>query len=497
MTWNVRAFGARGDGLADDTAPINTAIAAAAEAGGGTVEFPAGTYRCQGVAGRHRVSLRGSGATLLKHGGGRSTHILDLIGGLSAIRTALLSRAAEGSDLLVLDRTDGFSAGDRVLLRDGRFAARNRGRNQELNRIVEVATSWVRLATPTIGSYLELAGGAELVRLEPMGDFTIEGLSFIVPELGTGFAGGAVYGRLGDHITLRECTAVGPDDDAGFQFEQCAWITIDGCSVRDGQHGGALGRGNGIVIGESSHHCLVTRCRTENVSENAFESNVRCSSFLSNIDVGSYDDSFNTHGSACRDIQIRGNLCLNGRAAGITVGFEGHRAGDMNVTVADNMILDPGTHGISVAAPDGRPNANITLRGNSIIRPSRARAGCDGICVVGSRHVAVIDNQILGGGAKPAHGILAADSYGVTIQGNSIRDLTDGYGVAYTGCSELTITENRIAEVSSFNVYASPPRPSSRVLIRANQADDGLLSVQSEDVVQDGLITRRGRHPHH
>jgi polygalacturonase len=43
-SFDVRAYGATGDGVTLDTAAINRAIAAAAAAGGGTVEFPAGTY---------------------------------------------------------------------------------------------------------------------------------------------------------------------------------------------------------------------------------------------------------------------------------------------------------------------------------------------------------------------------------------------------------------------------------------------------------------------
>jgi polygalacturonase len=42
--YDVRAFGATGDGKTLDTDAINRTIAAAAEAGGGTVEFPPGTY---------------------------------------------------------------------------------------------------------------------------------------------------------------------------------------------------------------------------------------------------------------------------------------------------------------------------------------------------------------------------------------------------------------------------------------------------------------------
>jgi len=43
--YNVRAFGAKGDGKALDSPAINKAIDAAAAAGGGTVFIPAGTYR--------------------------------------------------------------------------------------------------------------------------------------------------------------------------------------------------------------------------------------------------------------------------------------------------------------------------------------------------------------------------------------------------------------------------------------------------------------------
>src|SRR5712691_11375223 len=42
--YDVRAFGAKGDGKTVDSAAINKAIDTAAGEGGGTVRFPAGTY---------------------------------------------------------------------------------------------------------------------------------------------------------------------------------------------------------------------------------------------------------------------------------------------------------------------------------------------------------------------------------------------------------------------------------------------------------------------
>jgi hypothetical protein len=44
-TFNVRDYGATGNGSTNDTAAINDAVAAANSAGGGVVEFPAGTYK--------------------------------------------------------------------------------------------------------------------------------------------------------------------------------------------------------------------------------------------------------------------------------------------------------------------------------------------------------------------------------------------------------------------------------------------------------------------
>ena len=43
--FNVKDYGAVGNGSANDTAAIDRAITAANSAGGGTVRFPSGTYR--------------------------------------------------------------------------------------------------------------------------------------------------------------------------------------------------------------------------------------------------------------------------------------------------------------------------------------------------------------------------------------------------------------------------------------------------------------------
>jgi polygalacturonase len=65
-SFDVRAFGAKGDGKSLDTPAINRAIDAAAAFGGGTVNFPAGTYLSVSIRLKSNITLRlDQGATIL------------------------------------------------------------------------------------------------------------------------------------------------------------------------------------------------------------------------------------------------------------------------------------------------------------------------------------------------------------------------------------------------------------------------------------------------
>jgi len=64
--FDVRKFGATGDGKALDTAAINKAIEAAAAAGGGTVHFPAGNYLSYSIRLKSDITLYlDQGATII------------------------------------------------------------------------------------------------------------------------------------------------------------------------------------------------------------------------------------------------------------------------------------------------------------------------------------------------------------------------------------------------------------------------------------------------
>jgi polygalacturonase len=64
--FDIRQFGAKGDGVTIDSPAINKAIDAAAANGGGVVHVPAGTYACYTIRLKSFVELRlGNGATIL------------------------------------------------------------------------------------------------------------------------------------------------------------------------------------------------------------------------------------------------------------------------------------------------------------------------------------------------------------------------------------------------------------------------------------------------
>ena len=56
-SFDVRTFGATGDGKTLDSPSINKAIDAASAAGGGTVMFPAGNYLCYSIHLKNDISL--------------------------------------------------------------------------------------------------------------------------------------------------------------------------------------------------------------------------------------------------------------------------------------------------------------------------------------------------------------------------------------------------------------------------------------------------------
>ncbi len=89
--YNVKDYGAVGDGSADDTAAVQNALSAAGSAGGGTVYFPAGTYKVTPSGGNPALAVTGKGVRLVGAGSKAAT----LVKGGNGI---LLRMSGKGAD---------------------------------------------------------------------------------------------------------------------------------------------------------------------------------------------------------------------------------------------------------------------------------------------------------------------------------------------------------------------------------------------------------------
>ena len=132
---NVKDYGAVGNGVADDTTAINTALAVLNGTLGGTLYFPRGTYKITStlvipilVGGASRIRFLGEGFASTLTPGAAMTTMVKVLGSLSSIEElnfensgGLATRAVQIGDT---GSTPGLPAGGQnVYIRNSRFAS--------------------------------------------------------------------------------------------------------------------------------------------------------------------------------------------------------------------------------------------------------------------------------------------------------------------------------------------------------------------------------------
>lgn len=228
--YNVKDYGAAGSGSGDDSQEVQAAIDAAAAAGGGTVFFPAGTYRM--LTGLSLTSL----VRLL--GAGRGATVLDFsamttpvnnaaiyAGGSLTTLPALGSDIAKGGSTITFASAPSVSARDVLMIwnsADFSFSpARSYYRAGEIVRVVSVSGSTATLAFGTYAGYA--SGGTVSVRRMNPATVSIADLS-VTAKTGT------------DGITLELCAnslldnvAVTGSDNANFSVRRSYEMEIRNC----------------------------------------------------------------------------------------------------------------------------------------------------------------------------------------------------------------------------------------------------------------------------
>jgi hypothetical protein len=110
--FNVKDYGATGDGTTNDTTSIQAALNAANAAGGGVVWVPKGTYLCNGLVLYANCSIRGTGwASILKQipAAADNTYLLSAFGSGTSVANNVTNLGVFDLQLLGRCDTDAFT----------------------------------------------------------------------------------------------------------------------------------------------------------------------------------------------------------------------------------------------------------------------------------------------------------------------------------------------------------------------------------------------------
>lgn len=248
VVYNVkaRAFGAIGNGTADDTAPINAALSYAAQNGGGTVLFPPGHYKTTAplvYSGSYPLLIQGSGTsghTSAQAAGSTTIHMTFSPGSAISVSSSPFVRIQD-LDIAV----DGTSSGPLVAGYNGIYASGSG------SVWVERCQIYKRLGNYSVTTAIQMAGsnGSVIRDCNILGEqqgiwmnggagCTVED-TFITTTVGAGYGAVRMDGIVG---TIQLSNVVTFRGDWGFygggSGNEPVFVYINNCQVNNPRKGG-------------------------------------------------------------------------------------------------------------------------------------------------------------------------------------------------------------------------------------------------------------------
>ena len=471
---NVKAFGAVGDGVTDDTVAIQAALTA-----GTTVTLAHGTYRVDGslvlTANNHLVD-----GTLDRSNGASGVPCVTALGTLETA-VAPSANITKGDTVITVVGTT-FSEHDWVILYDTvSYDASNT--NQENGEMVQVKSS--------TGTTVTLMAGTEQA-------YT------------TAASAGMQKVNLVDNIGLSNIAIIGSgvDDNGqqGFQPFFCSNVFIDGCrfsnltnhaiqmvscihsKVMNSHFSSTVvdaGTGYGVSFSDCTQDCVASgntfqylRHSLSTNNKTGYYGVPRRILFSDNVITnsapalgGSGGDAIDTHGAAdqihivnntvygssgnginveCSGGSIVGNKIYNCAVNGIGYHNESDHVGKM--LISGNTVV--GSTGSAIDVDQGFRGTTTLLSYVTVSNNICHDSGADAITITTTgalrpTNISIVDNEIVG----CATGILVQATDYITISGNKISGTTD-QSMDIRTCTNLVISNNTIysANAGAFDV---------------------------------------------
>ncbi len=282
-SWNVRDFGAKGDGQTKDTVVVQKALDACASAGGGTVLVPSGNYLIGGV-------VIGSNTTLQMECG------------------ASIKGSPDIADYPVVRvRWEGeFAEGHRALL------------SSEKADNVTITGPGSIIGPPLGVSRLRNPRGPALIELANSTNVVLNGFTTQYQQLWS------IHLLFCRSVTARNLTirSVNVNGD-GIDVDSCQDVLIDHCNIDTGDDAIALKSGRGmeaVRIGRPTQNVLIKDCTL-------------ASTLFAGLAIGS------EMSGGIRDVRVK-NCLISGRQNGIFIKSREGRGGFIEDVVGKNLTIN-------------------------------------------------------------------------------------------------------------------------------------------------------------
>lgn len=458
---SVSAYGAVGDGLADDTTAIQDAIDAAATFGAAAF-FPPGRYLITDTLVLYsNTTLRGSGRGLtviditgLGAALGAGKTGITATGVLAGSATATVSvNVTRNAKTCTVADASGLAVGDVVLLSsDQTFATAASLKKGEIKRIEDISGTTVTFEDATYDSYTAASPTILTKFTTWLRNITIESLTIEGTNVDNMERGVYIFGA--EDVVVRDC-----------EFNYCDWNSVN---LRDVVNFKVTGNTflnvpwidngpnyYGLVVENATAHGVFsgnhgTKCRHLFTTGYTVTTPgaTRFVVVANNVDTYSQSASYDTHNGS-ENITIIGNTSSFSEANGINVegrqtqvigntvvGFATYgmyiRDGAGDCTISDNRVTSSvGTTGIWVRKTATTSPTRIIITGNTVF------ATTDGIRLDEVRVCTVANNLVSPASGYPYRAITCQD---IKFLGNTATSGTAAFML--DGCTRMTVNDN-------------------------------------------------------
>jgi hypothetical protein len=432
-----------GDGVADDTSGINTALAA-----GGLQFWPAGTYKITGeLTGISNTQIIAEpGCVIDASSLGELDQVISFTGTIGSSLT-LSANGTAGATTLSMNSVSGLAAGDPLYISANTLLPAGTASIYigEWNTIKSISGTTITLVRPLDGTY-NTADSAYVKKITPVENICIEGLKII----GSGRNGtDGVEGQIGIDVTygrnvqIRGCHF----NEVDYQAISLDWVdnaVVQGNYIRHDDEGstnttsvqyGIAFKGGCRSINITGNHVVGGKhgiVGTRNSNNGVHYDTV----IHGNTIEGTWHAGITTHDNAKR-LTVTGNNVV-GCARGIEV-----RVQDM--IVSDNVIDRVGSLGEAVYLTEFP--SRVTVSGNRITNATYGVRMVDSGLETSSVPLdIVIDGNSMKGlsnnGITLEHTENTTDKTGWLVQNNEIQLPANAYGIYLSGTFYGAVIQN-------------------------------------------------------